>query len=330
MCRCQGAIKFHFNAYPALSQSKLETEMFGLVRKGLRVARNSLVAGLLATMPAQAAYSLAMIDNTGSGPVVDVAISIRGFLIDQTNRELANGRLLARLASNQEPGLFALLRGTVHDMPVAPTPTIMGTVPIEVAAINQTGRWRKLMHEDVSGVFGVNCTDHRAACATPLARSAAAAIARLSTSSDAVSVVRGVNSFVNRTLVYKDDPDLFQVTDHWATMAETARRGSGDCEEYALMKLAMLKLLGFSSAQLRLVLLRIPRLGRDHAVLVVDTGSGRYVLDNLVADVYLDTDNRGYVPLVSMMGNHNYIHGFKQNENRRIAKRAVLPATIQN
>ena len=59
---------------------------------------------------------------------------------------------------------------------------------------------------------------------------------------------------------------------------------AGDCEEYVLMKREMLARLGWPRAALRITVVR----GADyqyHAVLVVSTRGGEFILDNMVQDI---------------------------------------------
>lgn len=203
---------------------------------------------------------------------------------------------------------------------------VMGSIPIEVSRVAQSARWRTLLRENVASLFSLQCAHDAPECNVPLARAASKTIARLTQETDARRVVSAVNAFVNRKLLYREDMAAHHVADRWSTIAETMRLGVGDCEEFAFMKRAMLRQLGFEESQLRLVLLRIPARGVDHAVLIVNLAGEQYVLDNLVADVYKDTQARGYVPMISLVAEHAYIHGFQRNTgvaSRETARRAL-------
>lgn len=59
---------------------------------------------------------------------------------------------------------------------------------------------------------------------------------------------------------------------------------AGDCEEYVLMKREMLARLGFPRSALRITVVR----GADyqyHAVLVISTRGGEFILDNMVPEI---------------------------------------------
>ena len=59
------------------------------------------------------------------------------------------------------------------------------------------------------------------------------------------------------------------VADRWSAADDTLARGRGDCEDYALAKLAMLRRAGFADRDLYLVLVKDLARRADHAVLVV-------------------------------------------------------------
>ncbi len=84
-----------------------------------------------------------------------------------------------------------------------------------------------------------------------------------------------VNAAVNR----KIKPVRDGKTDTW-----NVNVSSGDCEDYVLTKKAQLLARGWPSSALSIAVVRT-RGGEKHAVLVVDTTNGRYVLDNLNRNV---------------------------------------------
>jgi predicted transglutaminase-like cysteine proteinase len=65
----------------------------------------------------------------------------------------------------------------------------------------------------------------------------------------------------------------------WTVSAKT-----GDCEDFALAKRDALIRAGFAPSALRLAYVKT-RWGEDHAVLVVKTNRGQFVLDNLTGIV---------------------------------------------
>ena len=305
--------------------------MFGLVRPRFGrafFAAIALAAVTAATGPAIAAPTIESFPPQWSRQGAALRAPVRGFLIRHTSEELRAGRLLAR---------YAALSGLASDAaepprrPMRPAAasqaTVMGSSPIEVGGLPQSARWRQLMNEDVASLVAPACARGEGACGAPLARRAAEQIARLSHVEDAAAVLRQVNAFVNRTLAYRDDLSLHGRADYWASLSETLRLGAGDCEEFALMKLAMLRMLGFEGAQLRLTLLRIPARNQDHAVLVENVAGVQHVLDNLAGEVYRDTQTRGYLPMVSLVEGQTFIHGVRRGPSR-LAEQARRPSRL--
>ena len=85
-----------------------------------------------------------------------------------------------------------------------------------------------------------------------------------------MAMLKQVNVHVNRTITYKADN-----ADTW-----NLNPSEGDCEDYVLSKRSMLIRHGVSAGSLRIAYTHT-RQGEPHAVLVVKTSAGEYVLDNL-------------------------------------------------
>ena len=81
----------------------------------------------------------------------------------------------------------------------------------------------------------------------------------------------GINATVNRSIRPLSD---IPGRDRWSV-----EPASGDCEDYAITKKQALLRKGWPSASLLVSIVRTG--GRQHAVLVVRTSSGDFVLDNL-------------------------------------------------
>lgn len=85
-----------------------------------------------------------------------------------------------------------------------------------------------------------------------------------------MAMLKQVNVHVNRTITYRADG-----ADVWKLNPT-----EGDCEDYVLTKRSMLIRHGVSAGSLRIAYTHT-RQGEPHAVLVVKTSQGDYVLDNL-------------------------------------------------
>jgi len=70
------------------------------------------------------------------------------------------------------------------------------------------------------------------------------------------------------------------VPDLWSSPLATFSSGKGDCEDYAIAKLAALLLAGIPARDLRLMLVRNVRSGEAHAVLAARLDDHWLILDN--------------------------------------------------
>ena len=101
-------------------------------------------------------------------------------------------------------------------------------------------------------------------------------------SSQAMRQIRAVNAYVNRTVEPVSDMDHWGVIDQWDYPTD----GKGDCEDYALMKRKMLMKAGFPRQALLVTVVK-QKNGDGHAVLMVRTTRGDFVLDNLSEEARL-------------------------------------------
>jgi predicted transglutaminase-like cysteine proteinase len=94
-------------------------------------------------------------------------------------------------------------------------------------------------------------------------------------SADIMATLKKVNSRVNRAISPRNDG----AADVW-----NASASSGDCEDYVLAKRRALIKSGLPSSALRIAYVKTRR-GEGHAILVVKTSKGDFVLDNLNTSV---------------------------------------------
>lgn len=114
-----------------------------------------------------------------------------------------------------------------------------------------------------------------------------------------------INRAVNGLVRYLPDNGL----DMWASPGETLSRGAGDCEDYAILKMAALKEAGVPMKDMSVVVVRDTRRNLYHAVLSVVTSDGYLVLDNLSGKVMSDRDLHSYTPLYSVGAAGAWVHG---------------------
>jgi predicted transglutaminase-like cysteine proteinase len=83
-----------------------------------------------------------------------------------------------------------------------------------------------------------------------------------------------VNTYFNTTIVPETDQQLYQVAEYW-----TYPHGYGDCEDIALAKRRQLIAYGWPASTLLMTVAREAD-GEGHAVLMVRTDRGDFILDN--------------------------------------------------
>lgn len=89
-----------------------------------------------------------------------------------------------------------------------------------------------------------------------------------------------VNQYVNGRVRQRSDQANYGVADYWELPLESGGDGAGDCEDYALEKRKLLTDKGIPETALSIALVQTGW-GEAHAVLLVRTDKGDYVLDNL-------------------------------------------------
>ncbi|SMD15654.1 transglutaminase-like cysteine peptidase [Rhizobium sp. RU36D] len=111
--------------------------------------------------------------------------------------------------------------------------------------------------------FQLFCIEHPDQCK-------ASSVSQVSYSPKIKNIISSVNSSVNRQIKPKQDK-----SDVWRISAT-----EGDCDDYVMTKRQRLIRAGLPASALRVAVVRTQS-GEGHAVLLVKTSSGEYVLDNL-------------------------------------------------
>jgi predicted transglutaminase-like cysteine proteinase len=113
-----------------------------------------------------------------------------------------------------------------------------------------------------------------------------------------------VNIFINKTMTYAEDIDVWGVPDYWATPLEFIGKGAGDCEEFAIAKYFTLKAMGIPDQRLQIAYVKALKLDRFHMVLtyVIKPGDEPLVLDNLINNIKPATARRDLSPIFSFNG----------------------------
>jgi len=95
-----------------------------------------------------------------------------------------------------------------------------------------------------------------------------------------IQQIEEVNIWANSQLSYRKDG-----SDQWLSPAQSLARGRGDCEDYAILKYYILKSLGFTEAQLYMIVANDLVVRTEHAVLLINVDGQEYVLDNFTDNV---------------------------------------------
>ncbi len=98
--------------------------------------------------------------------------------------------------------------------------------------------------------------------------------------------LKTTNQAVNSAALPISDQDLYGTSDHWSLPARRGKRLLGDCEDFVLEKRRLLSARGYPANTLSIALVRTS-LGQNHAVLIVSTDQGDFVLDSLSDKVSL-------------------------------------------
>ena len=129
---------------------------------------------------------------------------------------------------------------------------------------------------------------------------------------EAVAKLVAVNHYVNSRVSFVDDIKQYGVADLWTSAAQTLSRGRGDCEDYAIAKMQLLRRAGFAEKDLYLVILHDALRRADHAVLVARADNRLVVLDNGTDRLIDSFEMVDYHPIITFSGNHVWTHGYRR------------------
>lgn len=187
-------------------------------------------------------------------------------------------------------------------------PDVFGSVALSVARTPLDARWRRAGTSAIAGPAAQFATE----------LSGESKFTRL----------EAVNRYVNGRVRFVDDQVQFGRADVWTSAADTLRRGKGDCEDYAIAKMQMLRRAGFSDRDLYVVIVRDLVRRADHAVLVARAEGRMYVLDN-GTDKLLDTAAvSDYRPIMTFASRGTWTHGYRRSGDaiQMAENKAAAPA----
>lgn len=183
--------------------------------------------------------------------------------------------------------------------------SFFGTVALPFSAIAVRGQWVKVRNQPLP--ISANCkTD---SCRARVGQVLDAV--RRGASKDFAGKLALANTTANRIIEYKTDRQNYGKLDLWAGAAQIVQRGSGDCEDYVILKQSLLRAMGVPDKSMSIIILKDTARNLYHAVLGVSTNQGHLILDNVKADVFRDVNVKNYRPLFSFSGDRSWVHGTK-------------------
>lgn len=118
--------------------------------------------------------------------------------------------------------------------------------------------------------------------------------------------IKRVNSYANEK-DYVLDIENYGIADYWATPKEFLLN-SGDCEDYAIIKMLSMKWLGQDVGSMRVVVVQDTNLRIPHAVMAIRYHNDILILDNQIEEVISHADIFHYVPVYSVNENNWWMH----------------------
>ncbi|MBR0736559.1 transglutaminase-like cysteine peptidase [Bradyrhizobium liaoningense] len=204
-------------------------------------------------------------------------LAMCGLILLGSAAELRAGTLLS-------PGAGLLVRKSAQPF---------GVFAFAISAGNLRQKWLALKDKlDDEMVQLALCDGDRDNCASPAALKLLAIVDQ-ARGRDGRARLGEANRAINLAIRAADDG----TDDVWSSPLATFNRGAGDCEDYAIAKLAALRLAGVAAEDLRIVVVRDTRAGEAHAVAAARLDGHWLMLDNRRMAMVEDDAARIYQPL---------------------------------
>jgi predicted transglutaminase-like cysteine proteinase len=124
------------------------------------------------------------------------------------------------------------------------------------------------------------------------------------------ATLAAINSWANARIRYVEDRALYGKADYWADAPTTLKRGAGDCEDIAVVKLALLVGAGVRRDDIYLTVARDLARNADHALLVVKAEGRYWLLDNNTDRLLDAAEAHDYRPILSYSAKGKWLHGY--------------------
>jgi predicted transglutaminase-like cysteine proteinase len=168
-----------------------------------------------------------------------------------------------------------------------------GVFAYAIATGSLQEKWSKLKERiDDEMVQLALCDGDREGCVSPAALKLLAVVDQARTR-EGRARLGDTNRAINLAIKATGDGDA----DVWSSPLATFQRGAGDCEDYAIAKMAALRLAGIPADDLRIVVVRDTLHGEEHAVAAARLDGHWLMLDNRRMAMVEDDEARTYQPL---------------------------------
>ncbi len=215
--------------------------------------------------------------------------------------------LLALLGAIAAFAAFAASPRAHFDQPIPSVPksetraffdlNLIGGVKLVITTIDAMEKWERVRQDLLTDATAAN---EKAGAWTEWAQNLSALSPK--------ERLMAINVRVNQRLTYKIDQLQWNTGDYWQTPGESITLGTGDCEDYAILKAYLALKAGFTLDNLSVLTGVLAPNNQPHAVLVVRDESTFYVLDNR-SPLVMTVDGRSDIkPLFSVTTNDVWLY----------------------
>lgn len=228
---------------------------------------------------------------------------------------VANAQLV--LVNKSTDVIMPRLASLVPDLPASdkdPSPGLepFGLQPILKPHGEIAAKWSELQTRIVADEKAIaGCRSDESACSQAARRFLS--VVDLGKKGEGRARLGWINRAVNMSIRPASDWSQYGYADFWASPLQTLGSGAGDCEDYAIVKYAILRELGVASDDLRLVIVQDEQRQTGHAVVAVRFEQRWLVLDNRTMAILDTEDVRHYRPVIAL----------DQQGDRKVAAAAV-------
>lgn len=251
-------------------------------------------------------YGAAFASMRADGPSALSELAIVG--IEQNSPAAPDNFALARLDPQVE---VDKQKADAMSMP-------FGNAAIEAPREDIALKWRDLqahINADINAV--ASCETQKAVCSQAMHRFSS--IVELGKKKSGRIQIGWINRAVNLSIRPMSDWAQYGFADVWASPLQTLGSGAGDCEDYAAVKYAILRVLGFAPDDLRFVIVQDSRLQTEHAVIAVRYDNEWTILDNRTMTIFHP----------QQAGNYRPLYVLDEQDNRAFKTATLDPLTIR-